>query len=381
MSDTLNALREQLQQLEARHGRGELAKDAYDAQRATLERAILDQVIARPAPAGTAAAEAAARPSTRLVASLAAVVLAIAAGGYAWTGSPYLLGGVPPAATAAGDEVQQFTAAVERLSARLASEPDNAEGWAVLARAYVHLERFEDSLPAFVKAVGLSPTDARLLADYADAMAVTRGRKLDGEPTALLERALKIDPDNAKALALAGTAAFDRQDFAGALRHWERLQQIAPPDSPFMGQLRDSIAEARKAGGLPPAAAAATPPAPPPAAVPGGATVTGTLRLAPSLKASPDDTVFVFARPAEGSRMPLAILRRQVRDLPLQFTLDDSLAMSPAARLSSHPKVVIEARISRSGQAEPQAGDLFARTGPVANDTRGLVVEIADVVK
>jgi cytochrome c-type biogenesis protein CcmH len=376
MSDTLNALREQLQQLEARHARGDLPQDEYGAQRAALERAILDQVIARPAPAGAAAAEAAARPSTRLVAGLAAVVLAIAAGGYAWTGSPALLGGAPPAAPVAGDEVQQFTAAVERLSARLASEPDNAEGWGVLARAYVHLERFDDSLPAFVKAIALSPTDARLLADYADAMAVTRGRKLEGEPTALLERALKIDPDNLKALALAGTAAFDRQDFAGALRHWERLQQVAPPDSPFMGQLRESIAEARKAGGLPPAGAT-----PPPAAAAGGATITGTLRLAPSLKASPEDTVFVFARPAEGSRMPLAILRRQVRDLPLQFTLDDSLAMSPAARLSSHPKVVIEARISRSGQAEPQAGDLFARTGPVPNDTRGLVVEIADVVK
>lgn len=376
MSDTLNALREQLQQLEARHDRGELAQEAYAAQRAALERAILDQVIAKPVPAGAAPAEAR-RPSTRLVAGVAAVVLAVAAGGYAWTGSPQLLDGVPAAALPSGDEMQQFTASVERLSARLASEPDNAEGWAVLARAYVYLERFADSLPAFVKAVELNPGDARLLADYADAMAVTRDRKLEGEPAALLERALKIDPDNVKALALAGTAAFERQDFTGALRHWERLQQIAPPDSPFMGQLRDSIAEARKAAGLPPAADTPAPPA----AAASGARITGTLKLAPSLAASPQDTVFVFARPAEGSRMPLAILRRQVRDLPLQFTLDDSLAMSPAARLSSHPKVVIEARISKSGQAEPQPGDLFARTGPVANDARGLVVEIADVVK
>jgi cytochrome c-type biogenesis protein CcmI len=184
MSDPLNALREQLQQLEARHGRGELAQEAYAAQRAALERAILDRVIAKPVPAGAAPAEAR-RPSTRLVAGVAAVVLAIAAGGYAWTGSPQLLDGVPAAALPSGDEMQQFTASVERLSARLASEPDNAEGWAVLARAYVYLERFADSLPAFVKAVELNPGDARLLADYADAMAVTRDRKLEEAMKAL----------------------------------------------------------------------------------------------------------------------------------------------------------------------------------------------------
>jgi cytochrome c-type biogenesis protein CcmH len=109
----------------------------------------------------------------------------------------------------------------------------------------------------------------------------------------------------------------------------------------------------------------------------------GTVRLAPALaaQASPEDTVFVFARPAEGSRMPLAIVRKQVKDLPFEFTLDDRLAMTPAARLSLHPKVVVDARVSKSGQAQASAGDLAGRSAPVANNASGLVVEINEVVK
>jgi len=107
------------------------------------------------------------------------------------------------------------------------------------------------------------------------------------------------------------------------------------------------------------------------------------VRLAPALaaQARPDDTVFVFARAAEGSRMPLAIVRKQVRDLPFAFTLDDAMAMAPAARLSRFPKVVVDARVSKSGQAQPSAGDLAGRSAVVANNASGVVVEINEVVR
>jgi cytochrome c-type biogenesis protein CcmH len=403
MKKTIATLRAQLQQLEALHKDGALGRPAYDSARAQLERQILDLVLADPAgaaAAGTAAlADDTPRPSTRLVATLAAAVLVVAGAGYAWTGSPGLALGTASTAAANAEPASphdsndmQFAAAVEKLAAKLETQPDNAEGWAMLARSYSRLGRFGEAVPAYAKAVALNGNDANLLADYADALAVNNDRKIEGEPLKLVERALKLEPENPKALALAGTAAFDRKDYAGAVRYWEKLAEVAPPDNQFMAQLQSSIAEARDLGGLGPAAAtkpaqAAAPkaaPATPVAAAAGGnAAVRGTVRLAPAIAklAAPTDTVFIYARAAEGPRMPLAILRKQVKDLPVEFALDDSQAMSPASRLSLFPKVVISARVSKSGQAQPSAGDLSGQSAAVANDASGVGVEINEVVK
>jgi len=403
MSDSLAALRGQLQELEARKTGGAIGKKEYEQERGRIERALAELVLAQGAAAGAssatatagapASAEPAPRPSTRLVALVSIAVLAIAVAGYAITGSPELATGKVPVAQGEGSPhemgAEQFAAAVERLAEKLKEQPDNAEGWAMLARSYVQLGRFPDAVPAFQKAVSLAGNDARLLADYADALAVKNNRVLDGEPTQLIERALKIEPDNLKALALAGTAAYNRKDYAAAVKHWERMAQVAPPDSPWRDQLMSSIAEARQLGGLGGAAPAKPAPAPataqaanPPAAT-GAASVRGTVRLAPALaaQAKPDDTVFIVARAAEGPRIPLAVLRKQVKDLPFDFTLDDSLAMQPAMRISAFPRIVVDARVSKSGQAQPAAGDLAGRSAPVANDTRGLVIEISEVVK
>jgi cytochrome c-type biogenesis protein CcmH len=403
MKNSITTLRAQLQQLEALHKDGALGRPAYDSARAQLERQIVDLVLADPAAAtaaGSAApADDAPRPSTRLLATLAAAVLVVAGAGYAWTGSPGLaLGtatsvaaGAEPASPHDSDDMQ-FAAAVEKLAAKLETQPDNAEGWAMLARSYSRLGRFGEAVPAYAKAVALNGNDANLLADYADALAVNNDRKIEGEPLKLVERALKLDPENAKALALAGTAAFDRKDYAGAVRYWEKLAQVAPPDNQFMAQLQGSIAEARELGGLGASAAAkpastavpkAAPAAPPVAAATGTAAVRGTVRLAPAVAklAAPTDTVFIYARAAEGPRMPLAIVRKQVKDLPVEFALDDSQAMSPASRLSLFPKVVISARVSKSGQAQPSAGDLSGQSAAVANDASGVGVEINEVVK
>ena len=402
MKKTITTLRAQLQQLEALHKDGALGRPAYDSARAQLERQILDLVLADPAGAAAASgavpADDGPRPSTRLVAGLAAAVLVVAGAGYSWTGSPGLALGTAPAAAAGAEPTSphdsddmQFAAAVEKLAAKLETQPDNGEGWAMLARSYSRLGRFGEAVPAYAKAVALNGNDANLLADYADALAVNSDRKIEGEPLKLVERALKLEPENPKALALAGTAAFDRKDYAGAVRYWEKLAEVAPPDNQFMAQLQSSIAEARDLGGLGPAASkaatAAAPraaaAAPPVAAAGGGAVVRGTVRLAPAVAklAAPTDTVFIYARAAEGPRMPLAILRKQVKDLPIEFALDDSQAMSPASRLSLFPKVVVSARVSKSGQAQPSAGDLSGESAAVANDASGVGVEINEVVK
>jgi cytochrome c-type biogenesis protein CcmH len=178
-------------------------------------------------------------------------------------------------------------------------------------------------------------------------------------------------------LALAGTAAFERKDYKGAVHYWEDLAKVEPAGTPFAEQIRDSIAQARQMAGMPVAAdvpdsAKSSTPAT------GQAQITGTVTLAESLKGrvSPDDTVFIFARPVEGSRMPLAIIRKQVKDLPFRFTLDDSMAMSPAAKLSGAASVAVGARISKSGNAMPQSGDLQGLIPSVPVGTTGLKVEI-----
>ena len=225
-------------------------------------------------------------------------------------------------------------------------------------------------------------------------LAVKNGRQLTGESLTLIDRALKIDPANLKALALAGTAAFDRKDYTLAVQHWEKLLAGVPADSAYRSQVQSGIDEARQLGKMPPSAtaladAAATPQAAPaqsdgsapPAAA--GASVSGTVTLSAALaaQAGPDDTVFVFARAAEGPRMPLAVLRKQVKDLPFEFRLDDSMAMSPAAKLSGAARVVVGARISKTGDAIPKDGDLSGESAPVTPGASGLKIEIAEVVK
>jgi len=395
MSDVIASLRKQLQQLKAQHEQGKLDAAAYAAAAAPLERQLIDQMVATPASAAPGAQLG--RPSKGLVLGLCTAVVAVALAGYGYTGSPgmtvldpqAMTAGAQAAAQAAagaseGDDVQRFAQVVEQLAQRLKDQPDNAEGWAMLARSYARLDSHAQALPAYEQAIRLNPKDASLHADMADTVAVQNNGDLEGRPLQLLEQALKLDPDNAKALALIGTAAFNRKDYRLAVSHWEKLQSLTPGDSALVPQLQGSIAQARSMAGMPVVAGAAAAAAAPPAmAASAVARLSGTVRLSPALAAQavPDDTVFIFARPAQGARMPVAILRKQVKDLPLSFTLDDTLAMAPEAKLSLFPQVVVSARISRSGQAAPTAGDLTGQSAVVANTASGLAIEINEVVK
>lgn len=308
------------------------------------------------------------------IAGVAGFVCAVAGAGY-WLLRPpapvdehagHAHAEAPRKAASAPDPAQ--LALLDQLAERLKSHPQDAEGWLLLARAQVSLGRHADAVESFRKTAALRSPDAGVLTDMAYAVAMKNGRRLQGEPIDLLERALALDAAHPKALGLAGTAAFDRQDYAGALKHWEALARTQSADGPLGEQLRVSIAEARRLGGMKTQASQAAPPG----------QVGGTVRLSPRFanRVSPEDTVFVFARAVEGSRMPLAILRKQVKDLPLQFTLDDRMAMSPAAKLSGVKEVIVGARVSKTGQAIAQPGDLQGFTKPVAVGSKGLVIEI-----
>jgi cytochrome c-type biogenesis protein CcmH len=408
-STLVDSLKGQLRQLADLHTGGALDADAYAKGRAALERKLLDAVMADArqepptpaAPHAPATATSATRPSNTLSAFVAAFVFAVVAGGYAWVGTPAALDPDARSAGAAAEgqaeqagAMHQIDQLIAKLEQRLQGTPDDAEGWAMLGRAYAVTGRHAQSLPAFQKALTLKADDPVLLADAADATAVTQDGKFDGEPMRMIKRALELDPRNVKALALLGTEAFERKDYAAAAKAWEAAAAHAPA-GPMADRLGESLTEARqRAGGaLGQGGATSTAPASgagasavaakgtdPATARP--ARVSGIITLAPELTkdASPQDTLFVFARPAEGPRMPLAILRKRVSDLPLRFELDDSLAMSPSAKLSSVDRVVVGARISKSGDATPKAGDLQGFSAAVAVGSAGLNIEIRERV-
>ncbi len=397
MDHPIHTLKRQLLQLKELHEAGALTAPQYEESKAALERRLLDTVLQDPTGTTTTPPNPVQAPpdhisrktSASLYATLAVCIVLIAAAGYWWTGSPSQAG-LPATSPATAEEptaakphatnFDQIAAMTEKLAARMQEQPGDAEGWAMLARSYSVLGKHPEALQAYEKAVALRTDDATLLADYADSLAVKNNRKLSGEAIKQVQAALKIDPKNLKALSLAGTDAFDRKDYAQAAKYWGQVVQFGPSDNALVQQVGPSLAEARDLAGLP----ASNPSLPANGtAAPSAATVSGTVTLSAALRktAQADDTVFIFARAAEGSRMPLAIVRKQVRDLPIQFTLDDSTAMSPASKLSTTARVIVGARISKSGNAMPQPGDLLGQTDVVSLGASGLQLEIKDTVK
>ena len=396
--------RDQLRELNADHAAGTVSGEQFETGRRELERRLLEE-IGQPAPASGVSGRG------RLTAGAIAVfVLVVPVGLYLALGTPTAITGVtsePQTAgaqgqAASGDEAahpitpEQVQAMIDKLAARLQQSPQDGEGWAMLARSYSFVRKFPEAVKAYEKATELLPNDSHLLADYADALAMTQERRLAGAPMKLVQRALAIDPQDVKALALAGSEAFDRRDYNAAASYWERAVKAKPPDTQFAQQLEAGIQEARKLGGgaVPPTTEAAAPQPPEStaraseavsrqsSAAPVGASVKGRVQLAAGLagKAAPTDTLFVFARATQGPRMPVALMKRQVKDLPLEFALDDSMAMMPSMKLSNFSSVIIGARVSKAGDAMPASGDLQGFSAPVKVGSAGVDVKIDQVV-
>lgn len=370
----LQVLRTQRRQLDADLAAGHIDAEQHRAQRAEIERRVLDEEVVAAAPQRSGSAR-----GTAWLLGLAVPVLAL--GLYALVGTPAALSPQVPQQAAGEPTSQQVEEMVAKLAARMQQRaPGNVadtEGWVMLGRGYALLQRYAEADSAFAQALLLSPGDARILVDQADVLAMRQGGQLQGEPLRLIEQALQRDPSNVKALALAGTAAFERQDMAAAIRYWGRARALVPAESEFGQSLERSLAEARvMAGGSTVAAApAATAPA---SAAAAAAPLSGRVRLAPALAASvaPGDTLFVYARAVDGPRAPLAIIKRSAADLPLEFRLDDTMAMSPELKLSAFANVVVSARLSKSGDAMPRSGDLEGQSVPLAGTRSGVDVLI-----
>lgn len=376
----LTIYRDQLRELEADLAAGKLSQEQYQEARNEIEGRLLED---------SGASEEEATPSSGRWLLIMAVVTVPAL-----TISLYLLLGKPEGLkanlqTAEINQPQGFTQAqieamVSGLEQKLKTQPDDAKGWAMLANSYGVLGRFKDSAAAYARATALAPNNAQLLADYADVLAMSRGKNFQGEPEAIIQQALKVDPGNIKGLALAGSAAFQRKDYTIAINYWQHLVKLLPADSEFMRSVSGSIIQAQKLAGESPAGvqAATSPVQNQPTA--GNTTVSGNVNLGPALKArvADTDTVFVFARNADVLHgPPLAILRKTVKDLPLTFTLDDSMAVMPNMKLSSASRVVVGARISKSGNATPSSGDLEGLSQPVKIGESGIAINIEAEVK
>lgn len=357
--------RHQLQEAEADMAAGLITAERLAQARREIERRVLEDVQG-------AAAAITAQPARRTALALALLLPLASVLIYLQLGRP---GAVAPrvadvpAAQPAGarhsitpEQIQQRVAV---LAERLKAQPADLEGWLMLARSYTALGRFRDAAEGFRRAQALSPKDPNILADLADVTGMAQNKRLAGEPARLVQQALDLDPRHVKALALAGSVAFEAGDYAAARGYWQRLLALIPPDSPLARSVQGSMADAtqRELGATPAAA---------------GRSIQGEVSLSPALarQVKPGDTLFIYARAEEGARMPLAIVRQLAQGGPWRFTLDDSQALSPQQKLSSATRVVVTARISHSGQATPQSGDLLGQSAPVAPGAQGLKLVI-----
>ncbi len=389
---TLPVYRQQFSELEQDLTNGLLTDDQYQTARHELERRVLEETGSTE----TSSMVSGGLVNLRLVALSLVLVIPAASGVLYWTlGNPAAMthptASSMPAQGGADNERQMtegLNAMIDKLKKKLEQNPNDATGWTMLARSYMAMERYADAVPVFEKAFKLNPNDADMLADYADALGIHQGRKLEGRPETMIEKALKVDPNHVKALMLAGTMAYNRKDFVLAVKDWERARTNLASDSDpeFSEQITAAIGEAKqRMGGAPmmaatniPRASGAMPADHPPVKKAGASrAITGKVVLGPNMagKALPD-TLFVFAKDVAGPPMPVSIVRASKNDLPFTFRLDDSTSPMPSRKLSDIETVVIVARLSKSGQAMPGSGDLEGLSQPIKPGAENITVII-----
>ena len=359
--------RDQISDLDREHDSGHISDQEWQQSRDELSLRLLEDTSAVDDPAA----------KTEKPAIWTAVVLAVALplgsmGLYMWVGQPEALN---PLALKTPDQVdpKDLAKMAQTLAEKLKDKPDNLQGWVMLGRTYRTLENFDAALKAYDSALKLSADDDLKL-ERIEIIAMQRQGQFEGEPWNVIREILQRDPQHVGALLTAGSASYAEGKFADALKFWEQARKPLDANNPDLEGLESAIAAVRERLVMPPTKAT-------PAAT-SGLNVTGQVNLSASLKskASPNDVVFIYATPANGDRMPLAIFKTTVSQLPLNFTLDDSTAMTPDRKLSAAGEVMVKVRVSKSGNAMPQSGDLSGSLGPVKVGAKGLKLEIKDQV-
>ncbi len=375
---------DQLAELKNDLDSGELDPQQYQDARFEIEKRLSEDVPDEPSPV------AANQTGRTLGYVLAGAIPLMAIGIYVALGSPDAAmmprSAPPPMAEPGQHDAAPMIAALE---AKLKNQPNDAAGWNMLARSYGTIGQFGEAARAYAKLSELVPDNSSVLADYADALAMALGGNLQGKPQELIDRALKLNPQDGKALNLAGSAAYQAKNFTKAGEYWRSLLKLIPPDDQYASQVRAAIADADRSAGLSgldnlSGAGAKTGAEKKDAKVQTGpaAAISGTVTVKQELigKIAPGDMVFIYAQMPQGPKMPIASLKVDAKQLPYHFTLDDSLAMTPNDKLSNHAEVMVSARVSKSGQAISQSGDLIGRVDSVKLGQQGVAIVIDKVL-
>lgn len=422
--EVLRILRQEAQHLEREHQAGRIDDDEYEESRQELERRVLEEARGDDDEVRSGKVT----RLSRFLAIVLSVVLPISAAGvYMGLGAPDTIG-VPShsfAQTQAGGDANAHANAdmnqmLEGLKARLVQDPNDAQGWYLLARTSAQLGRFKDAVEAYKRLNEMVPDNADLIAEMADMIAAQHGKVITPEVVKLLDKAIALNPYQMTALALLAIHSWDLQRYSEAIKYWETMCTQLPTDSDEYRTIQGNIAEARRllsnhanivsgttnaptegtakpltkdAAAQPQAQANATK-AQEVAAMQGAkeprqaataeAFVAGEVTLSKSLKGKvePNDVVFIYARPVSGSRMPVAFMKITASQLPYQFKITDSMRLAMGAgSLADSKQVIVGARVSRNGNFMPQTGDLEGETkNPVQVGQKGIAVEITQVL-
>jgi cytochrome c-type biogenesis protein CcmH len=382
-TSNLEILRDEASELEDDLRDGLLTREAYEQGKTELQSRLIEEVKTTEQPESKPP-----RHPARTLAIVLAVMLPL------FSVLIYLAVGNTDALypqetiVADADGVIHSDEALHRLEKKVKRISKDPKDWWMLARTYTELKRYPDAAAAYEHLVSLVPDEPQLWANYADVYAMAHGQTLQNEEVIkLINKALELDPNNITALALSGSAAMERKDYAMAITRWQTLVDQLPPGSPEIGVYRGGLEKAavllvQQPGGKEILAKLTAGRSAEKATANSAGAITGKVSLSPALsdKVAPTDTVFILARAAEGPKMPLAVLRKQVKDLPVTFTLDDSMAMQPQLKLSSFKQVVVVARVSKSGTPMAQSGDLQGLTGNIKPGVKGLHVVIDTVM-
>jgi cytochrome c-type biogenesis protein CcmH len=383
----ISVYRDQLKEMEADRANGLLADDQFQTAKLELEARLAEDALV-PDVASTTAAS-----GNRRIGYGLGVLLPIAAFGiYFWLGDPTSLidiadsqsgpdntpamAGAPP-----GHDIAKL---IQKVEEKVKASPDDGEAWTMLARSYVVAERWPDALRAYEKASELLPQDASVLTGYAEALAINNNRVLAGKPMELVQQALKIEPDNIKGLELSGVNALQERKYTEASNYFKRMLTLLPPESTYAQDILAAQKEAEQMA-HPGIAGLDNLSSQPPAdektpSMASGATIKGSVDIAPALKSrlAASDVLFLFARAGQGGP-PVAAIRASAGQLPMQFELNDSMAMNPANTLSQHQQVALVARVSKSGSPMGQAGDLEGTAPAVKVGAAGVKIVIDQV--
>jgi cytochrome c-type biogenesis protein CcmH len=378
--------RDQLTELERDRSEGSLSEADYAQAQAELQRRMLEDTAGESAATQQGEKAAPVPVSRALPIALGAFLLIGGALGYMVLGTPQAINPPVQDGHATGDaEIQRMVA---DMAAKLEKEPENYTGWAMLGRSYKFLNRHAEAVRAYARTGPMLDTSAELLVDYADSLAAAK-QGFTPEVLALLDKALKLEPTNLQGLWLRGTAFYEEGRYEKAITDWALLLKALPADSEEARVIKANIEEARdlqsksgKSGksGVTEGSPGGTDKTAASTAAASKASIAGRVEVAANLaaKVPAGATLMVIARPTDGSRMPVGVFIEK-GSLPANFTLDETTAMSPDNPLSKHKELVVEARLSRSGQAMPESGDLYSAPQTVKLGSQNVRLKIDQV--